>query len=98
LLNFRDGRRHYGLMTRMVDPLSDAYLLEIAQHFSALDLPYPVPAPASASPGLLHRGEQLVRQGDAPRGVPACVSVPWNAPHRRGSRTFLAWSACRATT
>ena len=23
LLNFRDGRRHYGLMTRMVDPLSD---------------------------------------------------------------------------
>ena len=74
LLNFRDGRRHYGLMTRMVDPLSDAYLLEIAQHFSALDLPYPVPAPASASPALLRRGEQLVRQGDAPRGLPACVS------------------------
>src|SRR6478735_9574055 len=41
LLNFRDGRRHYGLMARLLDPLSDAYLLEIAQHFASLDLPYP---------------------------------------------------------
>lgn len=73
LLNFRDGRRHYGLMTRMVDPLSDAYLLEIARHFSALELPYPPPAPVTASPGLLHRGEVLARQGDAARGVPACT-------------------------
>ena len=39
LLNFRDGRRHYGLMTRMLEPLSDAYLLEIAQHFAAPDAP-----------------------------------------------------------
>ena len=73
LLNFRDGRRHYGLMTRMVDPLSDAYLLEIARHFSSLELPYPPPAPVTASPGLLHRGEVLARQGDAARGVPACT-------------------------
>ena len=36
LLNFRDGRRHYGLITRMVDPLGNAYLMEIARHFSAL--------------------------------------------------------------
>ena len=34
LLNFRDGRRHYGLMAGLLDPLSDAYLLEIAQHFA----------------------------------------------------------------
>jgi cytochrome c553 len=73
LLNFRDGRRHYGLMTRMVDPLSDAYLLEIARHFSSLELPYPPPAPVTASTGLLHRGEVLARQGDAARGVPACT-------------------------
>ena len=44
LLNFRDGRRHYGLMARLLDPLSDAYLLEIAQHFASLDLPYPAAA------------------------------------------------------
>ena len=49
LLNFRDGRRHYGLMARLLDPLSDAYLLEIAQHFASLDLPYPPPPPPAAS-------------------------------------------------
>ncbi|MEO6016219.1 MAG: c-type cytochrome, partial [Polaromonas sp.] len=31
LLNFREGRRHYGLMTQLIEPLSDAYLMEIAQ-------------------------------------------------------------------
>ena len=35
LINFRDGRRQYGLMNRMLQPLSDAYILEIAQHFAA---------------------------------------------------------------
>jgi cytochrome c553 len=73
LLNFRDGRRHYGLMTRMVDPLHDAYLLEIAQHFSALDLPYPVPSPASMPAAVLQRGETLARHGDEQRRIPACV-------------------------
>src|SRR3954451_16455670 len=56
LLNFRDGRRHYGLMTRLLDPLSDAYLLEIAQHFASLDLPYPLPQPATVPPATLQRG------------------------------------------
>ena len=46
LLNFRDGRRHYGLMTRLLDPLSEPYLLEVSQHFARLDLPYEQP-PAS---------------------------------------------------
>lgn len=73
LLNFRDGRRHYGLMTRLLDPLSDAYLLEIAQHFAALDLPYPAPARSNASPELLARGRQLALQGDAARNMPACA-------------------------
>src|SRR5688572_5862053 len=41
LLNFREGRRHYGLMAGLVDPLSDAYLYEIARHFSEQDAPYP---------------------------------------------------------
>ncbi len=72
LLNFRDGRRHYGPMTALLDPLSDAYLHEIAAHFAALDLPYPAPQPATASPATLQRGEQLVRQGDATHGIPAC--------------------------
>jgi cytochrome c553 len=72
LLNFRDGRRDYGPMTALVDPLSDDYLREIAAHFAALDLPYPVPPPATANAVTLRRGEQLVRRGDAARDVPAC--------------------------
>ena len=74
LVNFRDGRRHYGLMTRMVDPLSNAYLMEIAQHFAALDLPYPAPQPATSPLAVLLRGEQLARHGDAARRVPACTA------------------------
>lgn len=74
LLNFRDGRRHYALMTQLVDPLSDAYLMEIATYFSALDLPYPPPAPAAAAPEVLQRGQVLVLQGDVSRRLPACAA------------------------
>ena len=73
LLNFRDGRRHYGLMVQMVDPLSDAYLMEIAQYFSQLDLPYPAPQPSNVAAEVLRRGQTLVQQGDATRHIPACV-------------------------
>jgi cytochrome c553 len=73
LLNFRDGRRHYGLMTQMVDRLSDDYLREIAGYFAALEVPYPPPAPAAAPAALIERGHQLVQHGDAARGLPACV-------------------------
>ncbi len=73
LLNFRDGRRHYALMTQLVEPLTDAYLMEIAQYFSKLDVPYPAPLAAPSAADVLRRGEQLVKQGDAARQVPACV-------------------------
>ncbi len=73
LLNFRDGRRHYGLMTRLMDPLSPAYLLEIAQYFSALDIPYVQPRPTAASPALLQQGQALTLQGDPQRQIPACA-------------------------
>ena len=73
LINFREGRRHYGLMTQLIDPLSDAYLLEMAQYFSSLEVPYPAPLPSPAPAEVLRRGRQLVTQGDASRKVPACV-------------------------
>ena len=73
LLNFRDGRRHYSLMTRLIDPLSEDYLLEIAKYFAALDLPYPPPAPGRLSPIELARGEVLALKGDPARQLPACV-------------------------
>jgi len=73
LLNFRDGRRHYGLMWGLLDPLSDAYLLEIAQHFASLDLPYPAPQRPRADARVLERGQVLALQGDAAARIPACV-------------------------
>ena len=73
LLHFREGRRHYGLMTQMVEPLTDAYLLEIAEYFADLKVPYPPPQPATASAALLEQGRQLVMNGDPARQVPACV-------------------------
>ncbi len=73
LLNFRDGRRHYGPMARLMDPLSDAYLLEIAQYFSALDLPYGAPAPVRVGPSALELGRSLALLGDAGRKIPACT-------------------------
>jgi cytochrome c553 len=74
LLNFRDGRRHYALMTRLLDPLSDDYLLEIAKHFAALDLPYPAPTRPALAPEVLQRGRQLAHEGDPDRDVPACTA------------------------
>ena len=56
LRNFAEGRRHYGLMTRLIDPLSDAYLGEIAQHFASLQLPYPAATASRLSPERLTRG------------------------------------------
>jgi cytochrome c553 len=73
LLNFRDGRRHYGLMTQLIEPLSEAYLMEIATYFSQLEVPYPAPLPATAAPEVLRQGRQLVLEGDATRRLPACV-------------------------
>lgn len=74
LLNFRDGRRDYGLMSELIAPLSDTYLKELAGHFASLDLPYPPPQrPTLAAPELA-RAEQLIRHGDAARRLPACTA------------------------
>lgn len=73
LLNFRDGRRSYRLMAQLLDPLSDAYLREMADHFAALDGPDTAAAPVAVSAQELRRGAQLALQGDASRQVPACV-------------------------
>ena len=76
LQNFKQGRRHFDLMARLIDPLSDAYLQDMGQYFSALKVPYPAPAlqANSASSALLARGQVLAREGDASKGLPACVA------------------------
>jgi cytochrome c553 len=79
LQHFRDGRRQNATMAHLVEHMDDAYLRDIAAHFAALALPYPPPLTAAAVrqavPGAdLARGEQLARQGDAARGLPACAA------------------------
>jgi len=74
LVSFRDGRRFNSDMAYMVQHLSDAYLREMAEYFAGLQLPYPpVSSVSDATPEQLQRGRQLVREGDAAHGIPACV-------------------------
>lgn len=73
LLAFRDGRRRYALMTHLLEPLSDAYLRDLAAYFAALDLPYDPPQPAAVDAASLARARQLVLQGDPARRLPACA-------------------------
>ena len=73
LMNFKEGRRGQAAMRHLVQPLSPAYLKEIAAHFAALNLPYPSPERSSLEPAVLQRGRQLVHEGDAGLKVPACV-------------------------
>ncbi|MBT9494495.1 MAG: cytochrome c4 [Paucibacter sp.] len=73
LLNFRDGRRHYGLMSDLIDPLSDAYLFELAGYFAGLTLPYPPAQTPGLDAAALAKGRQLIFNGDADRKIPACV-------------------------
>lgn len=72
LLNFREGRRSYPPMEYMVRLLPDAYLHEIADYFADQHPPHHSPAPANYPAAMLHRGQTLVRHGDAVRKVPAC--------------------------
>ncbi len=73
LINLRDGRRHYALMAGLLEPLPDRYLMEIAQYFSRVDLPYPAPLSATAPADVLQRGRTLATQGDAAKKIPACA-------------------------
>jgi cytochrome c553 len=74
LINFRDGRRQYPLMTWMVQHLSEDYLHEIADYFSAQHQPAPVMDRAALPATELARGQQLVLRGDKALKVPACIA------------------------
>jgi cytochrome c553 len=74
LINFREGRRQYPLMTYMVAHLSDDYLMEMAQYFSGLHPPYPPPQPSRLPPAAVERGRALVMKGDASKNIPACIA------------------------
>ncbi len=76
LQNFKQRRRHYDLMTRLIDPLSDDYLRNMAEYFSGLKVPYPAPSlqTESVSAQVLARGKKLALEGDPQSNVPACAA------------------------
>ncbi len=74
LINFRDGKRTYPVMTAMLENMSDAYLREIAQYFSEQHPPYPEPQPTQSNPLERERGRVLVHDGDKAKGLPACIA------------------------
>lgn len=74
LLHFRDARRVNDEMSYLVDRQRDDTLRRMAEHFAALDLPYPPPAPVNADAASVERGGRLVLQGDAARELPACTA------------------------
>ncbi len=71
---FQEGRRRHEGMARMLEHLNDDMLRALAEHFATLELPYPAPVAAPLSPVEARRAEQLVRQGDPARGLPACTA------------------------
>ncbi len=72
LLNFREGRRHFQLMSYMVDYQSDDYLKEMAQYFSSQHPPYATPQRFDVPESTLKLGETLVKSGDPAKKIPAC--------------------------
>ena len=72
LVNFRDGRRHFTMMSYMAQLQSDDYLHELANYFGSQHVPYPPPHPPQVSAATLERGRQLVMDGDITLRVPAC--------------------------
>ena len=74
LVNFKTGARQFPMMTYMVTHLPDAYLREIAQHFSQQHLAPIATAQPAVAPAVLERGRALAMQGDRASGVPACIA------------------------
>jgi len=74
--NFSQGRRHYTMMRRMMDPLSPEYQREMANYFANLQVPYLPSSTRSTSLNntQMARGKQLALQGDAALQIPACNS------------------------
>lgn len=74
LLAFRDGTRKYAPMNYLVAYLPDAYLHEIAEHFSKERPDFFPPTVSTLKPAELERGAKLALLGDPARQIPACVA------------------------
>jgi cytochrome c553 len=71
---FQSGQRKYAPMQYIVQPLSPAYMHEIADYFSSQQVPYQRSAVPVLSAAVFQRGEQIVTHGNPAAQLPACES------------------------
>ena len=75
LLNFRDGRRRYPMMTYMVEHLPDAYLQGNRRlFFAAAPQRRHRPRPARRAAAPWRAASSWCLQGDSVKKIPACIS------------------------
>ena len=74
LVAFRDGKRVYPPMNYLMAYLPDAYLREMAEHFSKQRPEFKPKQPPAPDPAVVARGTTIARSGDPSKQVPACTT------------------------
>ena len=69
LADFKSGVRQNPIMMGMAAPLSPQDMHDLGAYFASK-----VATPGVADQALVEHGQQLFRQGDAARGIPACMA------------------------
>lgn len=69
LTSFKAGKRQNPIMMGMATPLSEQDMHDVGAYFASK-----TPLPGVADQALVERGQTLFRQGDATRGIPACMA------------------------
>ncbi|WP_158756341.1 c-type cytochrome [Dyella sp. S184] len=69
LTDFKAGKRQNPIMLGMATPLSEQDMHDIGAYFASK-----TPLPGVADQALVAHGEQLFREGDTKRDIPACMA------------------------
>ena len=69
LTDFKAGKRQNPIMLGMATPLSEQDMHDVGAYFSTK-----VSLPGVADQTLVEHGQELFRQGDSKRGIPACMA------------------------
>ncbi|WP_243048070.1 c-type cytochrome [Dyella sp. RRB7] len=69
LTSFKSGKRQNPIMLGMATPLSEQDMHDIGAYFASKSS-----LPGVADQALVARGQQLYREGDTSKGVPACMA------------------------
>lgn len=69
LENFKNGKRQNPIMLGMTTPLSEQDMHDIGAYFASKTA-----LPGVADQALVEHGQQLFREGDVKRGIPACMA------------------------